>query len=260
MEALAQGPAVTALTQTGPPSHAARMLRSAVAALILAAATGAALPGGAGCSDDGPAPAVESAPAAGQAPPPAAAPRVMPVEPSYPDSAAGLESLMGALVQALNAGDTVESNRLAQSLQLPDAEAWFGEVFGDELGPPLLAEHEPQRGGIGWLASHIKGRIETGLVAIRAERFESPDEEAAVGYQSAALARMKKRVPLYSVRFATPDGKKTWHVWSFVHHQGTFRYVGKMRKVVGRLPPKEGRDLLEYRLSDAARVKASMEQ
>ena len=226
------------------------MLRSAVAALFLAA-TGAA------CSDDGP-PAAVSAPV--PAPPPATTPRVMPVEPTYPDTAAGLTGLMTALVQALTAGDTVESNRLLQSLQLPDPEAWFDEVFGDELGPPLLAEQEPQRGGIGWLATHIKGRLDTGLSQIRAERFESPEETAAVGYQSAALARMKKRVPLYSVRFTSPDGKKIWHVWSFVHHQGTFRYVGKMRKVAGRPPPEEGRDLLEYRQSDAARVKASMEE
>jgi hypothetical protein len=129
-------------------------------------------------------------------------------------------------------------------------------VFGPELGPTLLAEQEPQRTGIGWLARHIKGRIESGLVSIRAERFDAPDEPEAVGYQSAALRRMARRVPLYSVRFATPDGKKTWHVWSFVHHQGTFRYVGKMRRVADGSPPAHGRDPLEFRLSDAARAKA----
>ncbi len=174
-------------------------------------------------------------------------PLVLPVEPSYPDTVQGLESLMTALVKALQEDDAVEKSRLLLSLRLPEPGDWFRNVFGGELGPRLLAEHEPQRTGIGWLASHIKGRIETGLVSIHAQRFDAPDTPAAVGYQSQALAAMKQRVPLYSVRFATPDGKRTWHVWSFVHHKGTFRYIGKMRRVAPGPPPAEGRDPLEYR-------------
>jgi hypothetical protein len=166
---------------------------------------------------------------------------------------------MAQLVAALQKSDAAQTSRLLISLQLPEAGRWFGDVFGPELGPRLVAEHEPQRAGIGWLASHIKGRIETGLTSIRAERFDGPDNPGAVGYQSAALAAMKRPVPLYSVRFATPDGKKTWHIWSFVYEAGTFRYVGKMRKVEKSPPPADGRDPLEYRLSDAARVKASMD-
>jgi hypothetical protein len=221
--------------------------RLAVALVLAAVAAG---PGG--CGDDRP---------SGKTPAAAgdegeAAPVVLPAEPIYPDSVQGLESLMTALVKALQDDDATEKSRLLLSLQLPDPRAWFGEVFGGALGARLLDEHERTRNGIGWLASHIKGRIDTGLVVIHAERFEVPNQAASVGYQSEALGKMQRRVPLYSVRFSTPDGKKTWHVWSFIHHQGTFRYVGKMRKVDDRAPPAEGRDLLEYRLGDAARVKA----
>jgi hypothetical protein len=228
------------------------MYRRAAAALVLAAACGLAA-----CGDDSPA-ASPAAAAGGEAG--AAAPVVLPAEPIYPDSVQGIENLMAALVKALQDDDATEKSRLLLSLQLPDSRSWFEEAFGAELAPRLIAEHERTRGGIGWLASHIKGRIDTGLTEIHAERFEAPNQSASVGYQSAALARMRQRVPLYSVRFESPDGKKTWHVWSFVHHQGTFRYVGKMRKIEDRDPPGEGRDLLEYRLSDAARVKASMEK
>lgn len=210
----------------------------------------------AGCGGDDDAPATSAAPttpAVGAA----TAPVVMPVEPSYPDTTQGLEGLMTALVKAIRDGDEAEKTRLLQSLQLPAADAWFREVFGPGLGPELLAEQEPQRAGIGWLGSHIKDRIDAGLRAIQAERFGAPNQPGSVGYQSEALARMQQRVPLYSVRFAGPDGKRTWHVWSFVHHRGTFRYVGKMRRAANRQPPVNGRDLLEYRLRDATRVRAA---
>ena len=227
-----------------------RMLRCTAAALVLAAAGAVG-----GCGEEAGQTTQAGTPAE-SAESDTPAPVVLPAEPIYPDSVQGLENLMTALVRALQDDDATEKSRLLLSLQLPEPGAWFAEIFGPELGPRLLAEHQPQRGGIGWLASHIKGRIDTGLVVIHAERFEAPNQQASVGYQSAALARMKQRVPLYSVRFATPDGKKTWHVWSFVHHQGTFRYVGKMRKVEDRAAPEDGRDPLEYRLSDSARVKA----
>jgi len=225
--------------------------RSAVALVLAAAAIGPA-----GCGDDKPSRGSGAAAAGDEGEP---TPVVLPAEPIYPDSVQGLESLMTALVKALQDDDATEKSRLLLSLQLPDPRTWFNQVFGGQLGAALLAEHERTRNGIGWLASHIKGRIDTGLVVIHAERFEVPNQAASVGYQSAALGKMAQRVPLYSVRFSTPDGKKTWHVWSFVHHQGTFRYVGKMRKVEDRAPPAEGRDLMEYRLGDAARVKASMD-
>jgi hypothetical protein len=225
------------------------MLCRVAAALVLAATVSLV-----GCGGDDAPPATK--PAAETQPAAAPAPVVLPVEPSYPDTVQGLEGLMGALVKAVREDDAAETSRLLISLQLPAAEGWFREVFGPELGPTLLAEQEPQRTGIGWLASHIKGRIESGLVSIRAERFDAPDEPEAAGYQSAALRRMARRVPLYSVRFSTPDGKKSWHVWSFVHYQGTFRYVGKMRRVADGSPPAQGRDPLEYRQSEAARVKA----
>jgi hypothetical protein len=220
------------------------MVRRNVAALLLAAASGLAA-----CGEEGArASKSESVPARQQAP------VVMPAEPIYPDSVQGLENLMAALVKAIKDDNATEKARLLLSLQLPDAQAWFEGVFGAEFAPRLLNEHERTRSGIGWLGSHIEERLESGLVAIQAERFDAPEQTASAGYQSAALARMVQRVPLYSVRFASADGKRSWHLWSFVHHQGTFRYVGKLRKASDREPPARGRDPLEYRMSDAPRA------
>jgi hypothetical protein len=217
------------------------MVRRRVAALLLAAAGGLAACGedGAGAQKGTGAPARQQAPV------------VLPAEPIYPDSVQGLENLMAALVKAIEEDNTTEKARLLLSLQLPDPRAWFEQVFGAQFAPRLLNEHERTRTGIGWLGSHIEDRIESGLVTIQAERFDAPEQTASAGYQSAALARMVQRVPLYSVRFASADGKKSWHLWSFVHYQGTFRYVGKLRKASDREPPARGRDPLEYRMSDA---------
>jgi len=233
------------------------MLRGVALALV-----SAAVAGGTACRDDGGnSPPVGALPAASFSPSAdpggSVAAIVLPVDPSYPDTVEGLESLMGSLVQALRNDDRHERARLLLSLQLPAAEGWFREVFGPELGPALFLEHEPQRSGIGWLATHIENRVEAGLASIRVERFDDPDLPGAVGYQSAALGKMQRRVPLYSVRFAAQDGLKSWHVWSFVHHNGTFRYVGKMRRAESRSPPVGARDPLEHRLGDAARAKMS---
>jgi hypothetical protein len=214
-----------------------------VAALLLAAASGLAA-----CGEDG-ADATRGGGAPGRQ-----TPLVLPAEPTYPDSVQGLENLMTALVKAIGEDNATERARLLLSLQLPDPRAWFEEVFGAEFAPRLLNEHERTRSGIGWLGNHIKERIGGGPVTIQAEHFDAPEQTASAGYQSAALARMVQRVPLYSVRFASTGGDESWHVWSFVHHQGTFRYVGKMRKASDREPPARGRDPLEYRMSDAARM------
>jgi hypothetical protein len=51
------------------------------------------------------------------------------------------------------------------------------------------------------------------------------------------------------------DGKRKFHLWSFVHHEGSFRYVGKLRGVAKERTLGD-RDLNEYRLADAERLAA----
>jgi hypothetical protein len=45
-----------------------------------------------------------------------------------------------------------------------------------------------------------------------------------------------------------------FHVWSFVHHEGTFRFVGKLQRVADRPPAPGKRDPLEFRQSDQVRL------
>jgi hypothetical protein len=255
------------------------LARAAIAALAVAVAGGPAackgkgndLPPGAG---SGPAPAATAAaptkPPAGApaaaipgaataaaAPATPASPEIHLTPPSYPDSVQGLENLMDGLVQAIEDDSSTEMERLLRSLQLPQPDAWFRGHFDGPTADKLLKEYQPVHDGIGHLQRNLKQLIDGGQNQVHAERYDKPDDPAEVGYQSKALAKMKTPTALYSVRITTPDGKRVFHVWSFVHDQGTFRFVGKMRAAADvPPPPAAGRDPLEFRLRDAARVKA----
>ena len=215
------------------------------------------------CSDgdakgkSAPAPTPAPAPAPTPAPPPtpAAPPEVVLAPPSYPDTVQGLQDLMGHLVTAIQSDDPKEKVRLLDSLRLPDHRAWFRETFDAKLGDRLADEYQPIHDGIGQLVETLESVVSSGQTVPEAEQFTAPDQTGATGYQAAALKRMVKKTPLYSVRLKSPDGARTYHLWSFVHQGGTFRFVGKMKKVEDRAPPKVGgRDVLEYRNSDRDRL------
>jgi len=235
------------------------MLRLCAAALTMAVVCGA------GCNDEeaeGP-PEATTAPATASPKTSDAAggttatpqPEVKPGPPTYPDSVQGLESLVRSLVSAIQNDDTAEEARLLESMRLEDPKAWFAEVFEPRIADRLIVDYEPLAGGIGHLVNALKGPIDAGQTDVKADRFDAPDMQGATGYQQVALARMKKKVALYSVRLSTKDGKRTFHVWSFIHQNGTFRLVGKMRAVEEKPPAMVGgRDPLEYREIDRQRV------
>ncbi|HEY8141582.1 MAG TPA: hypothetical protein VIG06_02885 [Kofleriaceae bacterium] len=236
------------------------MVRLAAAALVLAVLCGAS----AACNDEEASgtPEATTTPPATPKPTDAAAggagsqPEVRPGPPTYSDTVQGLQSLMTSLVTAIQNDDAAEEARLLESMRLDDAKAWFNEVFEPRIAERLVAEYEPLKGGIGHLVNALKGPIDGGQTDVKADRFDAPEMQGATGYQQAALARMKKKVPLYSVRLSTRDGKRTFHVWSFVHDGVTFKLVGKMRAVEEKPPALVGgRDPLEYRDIDRQRVK-----
>lgn len=224
--------------------------RSLIAAAILATACGSE-----GAGDDGEAPAV-----AAEVAPAAEAPGAEPAaddEIRYGDDPDALEALMGDLGRALTAGDDARTARLLASLRLPDYEAWFAATFGERLGERIAADYRPHHDDIGQLAELLGPLLRAPGLRIDAERFARAGDPAATGYQSAALAVMKAREPLYSVRLATGD--ELFHLWSFVHEGGTFRYVGKLSAAAGTRPPRRGRDPLEFRQRDADRVTADQQ-
>lgn len=181
-------------------------------------------------------------------------PQVTAAPPTYPDTTKGLESLVSALVEATQQDDPNQKARLLDSIRLPDP-TWFRESFDQKVADRLIEEYKPMYDGIGHLLTVLQPLIAQGPIVAEAEEFTKAEAPGATGYQSAALSAAKKPIKLYSVRLSTPDRKRTFHLWSFVHLNGTFRFVGKMRRAVDK-PPTEvnGRDPLEYRQSDRDRM------
>ena len=171
----------------------------------------------------------------------------------YENSNDGLRRLMRDIKTGILAEDEEEIAVLLASLRLEDDESFMKLTFGDKLGATLSAEYKPHREEIGVLAKHLKRKFEDGLSTIETFSFESPDMQTATGYQSAALAEMETKVPLYSVRFLDSDRKQSFHLWSFVHFEGSFRYIGKLTKVATE-KRSGGRDLNELRIEDAERL------
>jgi hypothetical protein len=171
----------------------------------------------------------------------------------YDETNAGLQSLMTDLLRAIAANDEPEIVQLVDSLRLPNYREWMRTTFGDSLGSALSDEYRPQVEEIGSLVDLLRLRQQQGQTSISVERFLSATAPQATGYQSEALKRMKRRTALYSVRMSSPDGSRVFHLWSFVHAEGSFRYVGKMRAVTEKKDV-NGRDLNEYRIADAEKL------
>lgn len=171
----------------------------------------------------------------------------------YPATPAGLEGLFTALINAVRSEDQDGIAALTASLELPDHERWFAATFGGELGRRASAEYAPVAGQFMQLARVVEGLIASEQTQISVERFERADDPAATGYQNLALTAMKRATPLYSVRMTTGDQNDAFHIWSFVHQDGTFRWIGKLKALHDG--PAADPDLLELRASAARAAK-----
>jgi hypothetical protein len=112
---------------------------------------------------------------------------------------------------------------------------------------------------IGSLGVTLRALVKTDQTKVKVDRFTKADDPGAVGYQVKAIELSKKPLELYSVRL-TDEDKKVFHVWSFVHEDGTFRYVGKLRELLTdkqrTISPVSKHDTLEFTAEDAARIMA----
>lgn len=96
--------------------------------------------------------------------------------------------------------------------------------------PSVAAEYAPMAAGQPELFAELAKQDQT---RITVERFSQPDNPASVEYQSVALGRMLDATSLSSVRLASSDGDKVFHLGSFVYQPGGFRWIGKLEKVSG---------------------------
>ncbi|HUT34691.1 MAG TPA: hypothetical protein VNE39_14475 [Planctomycetota bacterium] len=150
--------------------------------------------------------------------------------PGVPETPEGLKGQMSAALAAAKAGDNEKLGQLVNGFILPEPEAWFKDVFGDETGARLAEEYVEVAKRFPPDATKFFGQMASkeGLEIVVAKLDKADDKEAR-GLQRSALGAMKKPVPLYDVRFVGKDVRQS--VWSFVYHKAAFRFVGKMKRV-----------------------------
>lgn len=171
----------------------------------------------------------------------------------YEPTISGLTLFMRDLRVAIMSNDEPAVGLMVASLRLKSPELWMTKTFGEDLGNALTEQYMPQSEEIGLLVEVLKEQYDAGLVEVDVGRFQTKDNPSATGYQSAALGKMLSAVPLYSVRLVTADRKKSFHIWSFVHENESFRFIGKLRSVATKRAL-GGRDLNEYRISVAEKM------
>ena len=170
---------------------------------------------------------------------------------TYEPTRRDLERLGNELFAAIAAEDVSRAEAIAESLRLPDHQAWFADHFGDDNAARLTAEYEPSARALTQLVVLFGELAENGQTEIAAERFDEVGDSASVGYQRIAMEAMKNKTPLYSMRIRKPGADDVFHLWSFVHDDG-FRWVGKLRSLSRKTPADP--DLLEYRIRDVDRA------
>jgi hypothetical protein len=153
---------------------------------------------------------------------------------SYAESTDGLKKLMSDILDAQKSGDKDKFDSLVKSLKLPDADAWFKKVFGDDKGPKVAAQYKSNTDALEQdLARLFTKIVNDGQTEIKITRLEKADDPQATGNQKDVLAAMKNPVPIYSARFVKPGETLGMHLYNYVYVDGTFRAVGKMDAAKG---------------------------
>jgi TonB family protein len=167
-----------------------------------------------------------------QAAPPASQ-AAAPAIPSYPNSTKGLEKLMKDMMKLAEAGESSKLVLYTRSLAIPDPQAWYKSVFGDETDLLLANASEPAR-------SSVERDAQTTILSVwnkrmtetHAVKFENSCNDMASATEYPILLLREHDEPLFDVRFhSDPHTGVLWGFFAYV--DGGFRYVGDIQK---RLP------------------------
>jgi hypothetical protein len=180
----------------------------------------------------------------------------------HADSLDRFRELATDWIGAAKAGRIAELRATTSELRLPDAMAWFTATFGDEPANRLDAEYSQY---FSELEQSLEGLINVvqhdHRDQIEVRRHTDPSDETATAYQVDALRAMKKPLALYTLQLRTAASTERLDrvtVWSFVHVDGKFRLVGKMKTLtpvpdddltnaIKELPVEDARKVLEER-------------
>jgi len=139
--------------------------------------------------------------------------------------------LMKIMLELMEArkGERDNFMNIASKLILPYSQDWFESVFGDELGKMLGHEYNALLQEMEKELPDFFGRVlDRGLTEVQIKCICSIEDKDATELQRIAMMSMQKPVKLYTVRFVNPGSLMGISLWSFVYHEGEFRFVGKM--------------------------------
>src|SRR5262249_54509957 len=117
------------------------------------------------------------------------------------DNSADVKAAMERGLAIAKAGDKAKLSAWSKELVLPNHEDWFKHVFGDELGKKVAAEYSESSKDFDDVGKLLEDVNKRGATEVRVVRVTSPDDGEATGLQKSALQAMKKKGPLYSVKF-----------------------------------------------------------
>jgi hypothetical protein len=147
---------------------------------------------------------------------------------AYPDTAEGLQQLVTDAAAAASANPD-RAKQIDESLVLPNAEAWFITVFGDDAGKTAYADYAPMAARVGSLSNVFAGNMGAGNTQIRVTKVDDSTTPGASRDQRNAMMAMKTKVPLYRVEMLAPGADLGFSLASFAYVDGAFRFVGSTR-------------------------------
>jgi TonB family protein len=146
---------------------------------------------------------------------------------AYPDTASGLEKLIGDIFRAARKDDTATFDALTSTLSKPVTAEWFRDTFGDD-GDTMFKDYP----GAG---PRLTSELQSFFVKLRVEQFTQATahkHEASCDDNSGELiypvmVMRKHPVALYELRFH--EGNKFYRLWALAYVDGGFRFVGDLR-------------------------------
>jgi TonB family protein len=154
------------------------------------------------------------------------APATAVAQAAYPDTARGLENLVGEIFRASKKNDTATYNALISSLSQPVPAEWFRNTFGDD-GETMLQQYP----GAG---PRITSALQAFFAKLQNEKFTqatAQKHEASCDDNSGELiypvmVMRQRSVPLYELRFH--EGDKFYRLWALAYVDSGFRFVGEL--------------------------------
>ncbi|MEM2899152.1 MAG: hypothetical protein QXT63_00010 [Thermoplasmata archaeon] len=144
-----------------------------------------------------------------------------------------LRKVMFELMEARK-GERENFMSLARKLILPSSQDWFESVFGKGLGKMLGHEYNAMLIEMEKALPDFFGCVlDRELTEVEIKCISKMSDRDATELQRIAMMNMERPVKLYTVRFVKPGSSMGISLWSFVYHEGEFRFVGKMNALQG---------------------------